>query len=460
MSSTRSNISAKGAIENLLSLGFTQQDAIYELIDNSLDAEATQVRIRLDSASHTLYVDDNGKGMNMEQLTGALCIFDAKPASEKIGTKGVGLKAGHCVLSNEEHSTVIVTKTAQTSRCEIDADWPGAIRRDHWDPRAARGSEEYRHLWTDGCLNPEQGTTAKIPMPVAKFAEFVVSLPTTLKDIGRIYEKYLTAGTRIQVVVDGMPHDPDMSTALGWEGTPTHLRNEVALEIFHNPTTGEKRVYYRHTYGKKWTDMVRNNPDENAKREDVFIRDRQTVEEDGFVRLGDMTLRSSYRPEWNPPLDADGERPPYMPGYIAPCRDGRYLRPMPNEFGSTGDYEGRRVRAAARHAIEFTHANDNLFDIQVNKSNMAPDNIEPLLLKTVRELTQKWVSKVYNAHFKVKTTNPNAEFERALKTKIKRLKEIANANREVFLEEFDEILDELPERLDARYEEEDEDEDE
>lgn len=452
-SSTRNNISAKGTIENLLSLGFTQQNAVDELSDNSLDAGAKRVRIRLDTRASTLYVDDDGKGMDKEQLTRALCINDARPASGTIGTKGLGLKAAQCVLSNEEHATVIISKTANSAtRHEIDADWPAAIRNNHWDPHAARGSEDYRPLWDAGCLNPHYGTTMKIPMPPAEFQRLLTSLPEMLKDIGRTYEKFLNDGKIIRVEVDGASHDPDMSTAMGWEGTPAHLRNEVPLEIFRNPTTGEKRIYYRHTYARKWTDMVRNNPDPAAKREDVFIRDRQTAADDGFVLIASMTLKSAYRPEWNPPMGADGERPPYMPGYLTLCRDGRYLRPLFTEFGASGDYEARRVSASARHSVEFSHVNDDLFDIQVNKSNMTPDNIDPLLLSTVRELTKKWASKVYTTNFKVQVLNPNAAFDRALKSRIKQVKEIANANREVFLEEFDQFLEELRERLDARYE--------
>jgi len=457
-SSTRNNISAAGTITNLLSIGFTQSDAVGELIDNSLDAGAQRVRIRLDTSAHTFHEDDDGKGMDKEQLTGALCINNARPASETIGTKGLGLKAAHCVLSNEEYPTVIISKTANSStRHEIDADWPTAIRNNHWDPHAARGSEDYRPLWDAGCLNPEHGTTMRIPMPPEEFKKLLACLPELRKEIGRTYEKFINAGKMICVEVDGVSYAPDMSTALGWEGTPAHLRNEVPLEMFRNPTTGEKRIYYRHTYARKWTDMVRNNPDPTAKKEEVFIRDRQTAADDGFVLIASMTLKSAYRPEWNPPMGADGERPTYMPGYLAPCRDGRYLRPLFTEFGASGDYEARRVSASARHSLEFSHLNDDLFDIQVNKSNMTPANIDPLLLSTVRELTKKWVSKVYNANFKVQVLNPNAAFDRAVNAKIKQVREIANANREIFLEEFEQMLEELRERLDARYEMVDED---
>jgi len=450
MSSIYNNISAAGTIKNLLSVGFTQQDAVNELNDNAIDAGANQVRIRLDTTTHTLHVDDDGKGMDQDQLTRALCIHDARPASETIGTKGTGLKAGHCVLSNEEHPTVIISKTAHSpTRYEIDADWPGAILRDHWDPRASRGSEEYRPEWDAGCLNPNHGTTMKIPMPPAKFAEFMASLPTTLKDIGRIYEKYLAAGKVIRVEVDGVPYEPDMSTALGWEGTPAHLRNEVTLDILHNPTTGEKRVYYRHsdTYRRRErTEMVRDNPVRNARL--AILRDYLlAVTSEGYVRTATMTLRSTYRPEWNPPVTADGERPAYMPGYTTACRDDRFLRPMPTDFGSDGDYEARRVRAAMRHAIEFTHANDDSFGIQVNKSNLTPANIDAALMETVQRLTKKWASKIYNTHFKVRVEDANAAFENLLKAQIKQLREIARANREVFLEEFREVLEDLPDRL-------------
>ena len=448
MNTTRSNISPSGTIKNLLHLGFTSQDALNELIDNSLDSGATHVRIRFDTTSNTLYVDDDGNGMDRDQLTKALCIYDARPVSENIGLRGAGLKAAHCVLSNEEFPTIIISKTSTSPRCEIDADWPGAITRDYWDPRASRGSDEYRPIWERGCINPDHGTTTKIPMTAAKFSEFLYTLPVTLKDIGRTYEKYINVGKRITIEVDGAVHTPDMSTSLSWEGTSAHLRNEVPITILHNPTTGEKRVYYQHVHRRPdWTDMVRDNPDKTVTPK--ILRDFNTAQEDGFIVLAEMTLRSTYSSEWNPPPNADGEREMYIPGYVSPCRDRRYLRAMPTEFGHAGDYENRRVWASSRHALEFAHTADALIGIQVNKSNLTPENIDPLLLATVYSLAKSWATKIYTKYFKIAQNNPNAEFERRLNRAVKQLKEAAKAsNREIFFEVFEEMMEDLEFRLD------------
>lgn len=450
MSTPRSNISPSGTIKNLLNLGFTPQHAIQEIIDNSLDAESERVRIRLDTTSNTVYVDDDGKGMDIQQLTDALRINNVKPASENIGLRGLGLKAGQCVLSNEEFLTVILSKTATTSRCEIDADWPGAVKNDIWDPRASRGSEEYKPLWEAGCLNPEHGTTMKIPMPEAKFKELLEALPDLLKELARTYETFLDSGRTITMEVDGVVQSLDRSTCLNWNNTPVHLRNEVVIAVLRKPTSNETRVYYHHENTRPaWTDMVHDNPTTDAKPK--LIRDYQSALEDGFVQIASMKLRNAYNPQWNPP-EAGGMRLPYIPGYIAPCRDKRFLQSMKVEFGLSGDYEARRLWASTRHGIEFSHTADELIGVQVNKSDLTPENIHPLLLETVQKLAKKWASKIYTTHFKVARNNPNAEFEKGLKRRMKQVREIANANQDVFFAEFDEILEELRDRLD-KYEE-------
>jgi hypothetical protein len=457
MSSSRSNISPSGTIINFLSLGFTLKDANMELVDNSLDAQAVNVRIRLDTTTKTLYVDDDGHGMDITQLTGALCINNVRPASENIGLRGLGGKAAHCVLSNEEFPTIIVSKTASSSRCEIDADWPGAVRNDVWDPRASRGSEEYKPLWESGCLNPSHGTTTKIPMPESKFNDLVGSLPCLLKELARTYEAFLETGRKIVVEIDGVAQPLDNNTCLGWSGTPAHLRNEVPLTVLRKPATGEVRVYYRHESMKPvWTDMVRFNPNTDAKP--AMLRDYQPSLDDGFVQIDSMTLQSTYRPEWNPP-EADGVRPAYIPGYIAPCRDKRFLQPIKSEFASSGDYEARRLRSSARHGLAFSHTADDLIGVQVNKSALTPENINPVLLDTVQRLAKKWANEIYKTHFKVGRNNPNAEFEKGLKRRMKQLRELAMANQDGFFTEFDEILEDLRERLDAyEYVEDDEEE--
>lgn len=446
MATLRSNISPRGTLKNLLSMGFTDQHAVHELADNSFDAGARNVRIRLDTSTKTLYIDDDGVGMDLAQLTDALRLNNVRPASDHIGLRGIGAKAGQCVLTNEDFASCILSKTASSSRCEIDADWPAALRDDVWDPRASRGSEEYRHLWESGCLNPAHGTTMRIPMPETKFKDMVDSMPSFMRELTRTYESFLNSGKMIRVEVDGVVQPLDWSSCISWDSTSDHLRNEVTMVVLHNRATGETRVYYKHTNNSPaWTEMVRLNPVADATPE--YVRDYQVAVADGFTETTRMVLRSTYNQEWNPPEGDAGARLPYTPGYYTVIRNMRALQPITTEFASSGDFERRRLVASCRHALECSDSADNLVGIQVNKSALTPESIHPLLLATVKFLAKKWAEKTYKTHYKVAVQALNANFTRGLNRRIRQIRELANANQEAFLVEFDEILEELRDRL-------------
>lgn len=453
MSSTRSNISPSGTIKNLLNLGFTLHDAIKEIIDNSLDARATRVRIRLFPSANKIDIDDDGEGMDLIKLTNALRINDVKPASENIGLRGLGLKAAHCVLSNEEDATLIMTKMSKSARCEIDADWPNALKEDYYDPRAIRGSEDNRPIWDAGCINPDHGTTTSIPMPPTKFAELMTSLPELLKSIGFTYEKFINAGKVIEVEVDGVAHPLDMSSALSWETTPNNRRYEVPITILQNPITKESRVYHRHESHKPVrTEMVRYNLNANANPK--ILRDYQSTLDGGFEEIATMKMRGAYNEAWNPPETADNARP--QPGYIALCRDKRFLRPIYNDSAKAGDFGGRGVWEASRHSLEFTHAADDLIRIEVNKSSVTPENIHPLLLETMRKFAKEWSNKIYKAHFRTDTDDPGAELRNTVTRQFRQLKVVIDSRPNEFLNKFDEIYEYLRVRL-GIYGEDDED---
>lgn len=437
---TPNNISSKGTIENLLNQGFTLQDAKNELVDNSFDAGAKQVRIRLTTPDHTFYLDDDAKGMTMDMLLDALCINHTKPASESIGLRGVGLKAGHAVLSNEVSTTRIFSKHVEEDDiCEVKADWPKALAKDVWNPTPTEVSSKRLSVWESGCLTPSHGTVTMIPMPVAWFSAMIDNLPQVLKGLGRTYEAYLNDGKRITVLVDGVEYLPDMSMAVGWETTPAHLRNEVRIEVWRNPETRTLRVYHEHTSLRPiWTDMVRPDP-ANPKK---MLRDYPSAGPSGFVCTGRFLMRSVYNPAWNPPQPNENQRPAFVPGYIAFRRSKRALRPIPMETPTAGDYERRRIVGCSRHTVDFDYTADALVGVQVNKSNVTTENICPELLATVKHLALDWASKVYETNYKSHVEREDMAFERRLKRVFKDLKDRATESRDGFLEVLEDVITE------------------
>lgn len=429
---SHANISSRGTIENLLNLGFTLYDYLNELNDNALDAGARTVLIQIDTSTRTLTVSDDGKGMDKAGLTSALCINNTKPASEAIGLRGLGLKAGLVGLSGGLTSTLILSKKAGCEPCEVEADWPKAMREDLWNPSPAWLSRHYGSIWDKNKLNDEHGTVIWIRLP----EETIQGLKKQdlLTDLGRTYETHLRRGVVMQVAIDGMVQAPLMTRAMGYE--EAEFKTETPLRLLRDPTANETRVYFiHHSLRPIWSDWVRIDPADEKKK----IRDYQTAIESGFVCEGEFTLRSAYNPDWNPPADADGRRAP-CDGYIVPCRDGRYLRTIKGEAPHSYHHQKRRVYDSLRTALDFTHANDNEIGVQVNKSAVTRERINPLLLVTLNRIIMDWVAKLYKDLREIPEVDPAAEFEARIKRAKRQLTSLARARRERFLEEFEQWM--------------------
>jgi len=88
--------------ENLLqsvrSFGYSVETAIADLIDNSITAKASEIRITygIDNYSSFVKIEDNGTGMNEQELINAMKIGSFNPLNERSGTDlgrfGLGLK--------------------------------------------------------------------------------------------------------------------------------------------------------------------------------------------------------------------------------------------------------------------------------------------------------------------------------------------------------------------------------
>jgi hypothetical protein len=85
-------------LQSVRSFGYSIETAIADLIDNSITAEANNIRISygIDRDSSFVRVEDNGRGMNEKQLVNAMKIGSINPLDERhendLGRFGLGLK--------------------------------------------------------------------------------------------------------------------------------------------------------------------------------------------------------------------------------------------------------------------------------------------------------------------------------------------------------------------------------
>lgn len=99
--------------------GYSLSEAIADLVDNSIDAEATQILVRFvrtDEKIARVLIVDNGKGMKDEVLSEAMRFGSksAKPANA-LGKYGFGLKSA----SLSQARIVTVLHVQQTPYCSF-----------------------------------------------------------------------------------------------------------------------------------------------------------------------------------------------------------------------------------------------------------------------------------------------------------------------------------------------------
>ena len=434
-----SSIDIRGIQNGILHLGFTNIDAIEELVDNEVDAGATKVRIHFTSATTTISIAGNGRGMTKSALKRSMCYFGAKAASEQAGVFGLGENAGHLQLSGGLTPTYTVTRAeGEEDIMELVADWPTSAASGKWEPETGGVLEKRRQLWNRFAIDPlGKGSLKHIQMPPEKFAEVVGNLQNLLLEIGFAYESHLRDGKTIEVYVDGVVHSPDMGLTLNYETTPAARRCETPIELWRKGD--EERVYYRHISQKPaYVGMVRETKGSQAK-----IPDYATAGTEGFVKVASFLFRSVYSMDSNPPAVPGQPRGDVVPGYVALCRDRRTLCRLPGILPSNfQEYEDRRVVGATRHWLSFGYRESEMMGVMVDKSHVREAKVHKLLLDTVHELGKRWSKRYYQTiKAEAAAMAPESELSLRIRRAAAMLKRLAETHGDAYLDDFDNLTD-------------------
>ena len=127
--------SAKRLINSLRDLGYEFSTAVAELIDNSIEADATEVSIKVefDGENSWVMIADNGKGMSAEKLKEAMRYGSASIYNERsLGKFGLGLKTAS--FSQSKH-WLVATRSDFPDNDIISFKWDldHVNRTDRWE---------------------------------------------------------------------------------------------------------------------------------------------------------------------------------------------------------------------------------------------------------------------------------------------------------------------------------------
>ena len=128
MSSRKINITPdKSLIKKLGLVGYRTEQAVAELIDNSIDARLNgteHIEVRLDFKLGHITVSDDGSGMDLDGLRDALTIARETKGEGKLGQFGLGMKSACSSLGK----SFVLTTSTPDSQSVFSAKYD----EDHW----------------------------------------------------------------------------------------------------------------------------------------------------------------------------------------------------------------------------------------------------------------------------------------------------------------------------------------
>lgn len=121
--------------------GYTPQTALADIIDNSLSADATEIRIDISEqidGSSKVYITDNGKGMSKDRLKVALAFGSPEDIqNSRLSKFGFGMKTASLEVSPKGFSVLTRSKengqTSAASLLEVDQEGTGSLNARMWN---------------------------------------------------------------------------------------------------------------------------------------------------------------------------------------------------------------------------------------------------------------------------------------------------------------------------------------
>jgi hypothetical protein len=210
---------ASPVIQSLRAIGYSLETAVADIIDNSLDAKATQISIDMHWGEERSYIriEDNGRGMTEQELTNAMRLGSKNPldkrGAKELGRFGMGLKTASFSLG--QRLTVLSKKENKVHiRC-----WDLEVvqEKNEWQLLKSAYSESLPLL---GSIEVFSGTIVLIekldrivqsPFTANKQKKFYRQIHFLEKHLQMVFHRFLEGNGRIRVTLNGnvlLPWDP------------------------------------------------------------------------------------------------------------------------------------------------------------------------------------------------------------------------------------------------------------
>ena len=223
----------KSLVKKLGLSGYRTEQALAELVDNSIDARIDghreDIAVRLDFDDRSISVSDDGHGMDGERLADAMVIAKGAKDGGKLGRFGMGMKGACSALGERFEITTSPVGSKKWYRARYDqTEWLGDKSKG-WDNFEIRetGPDPGQEDWHGTRVEVSLLTVRLYPNQVSRFRE----------RFGVRYSPYLEGGqVRIRInTVECRPSVPELDDGHGWStldiplGSVQRIRGRLAL---------------------------------------------------------------------------------------------------------------------------------------------------------------------------------------------------------------------------------------
>lgn len=224
---------ANAVIHSLRSIGYSIETAIADIIDNSIDADAKEIKADMVWTSQNDYIriEDDGFGMDEETLVQAMKIGSHNPLDQRgrkiLGRFGMGLKTASFSIGKRLTVKSKTTEGMSFTRC-WDLDYIGETN--NWTLLMQPFNKESEELL--GEITGESGTIVLIenldrlvnaPFTEKKANKFFNKIGDVEKHLSMVFHRFLEGPGKVSLKLNGnvlVPWDPFLTREFATQELP------------------------------------------------------------------------------------------------------------------------------------------------------------------------------------------------------------------------------------------------
>lgn len=225
--------------------------ALGDLLDNSLDASATRVVIRVDKQAKRVSVIDNGEGCAEPHRMLQSGYTTKRNKKNQLGRYGVGLKHASFYFCGETGQTTILTSTEGSHR-QVRVCWGDVVRSGKWEIDAVRSVDDQEAAHA---LPELRGTSVQFASVRSGFLSSL-QLESMLASFEFVFSPALRDGRQIEFDIGGKrrvlaaSRDPVWSESMEFDVQIGHRKARVRAGIKAKNDTS-RRVGMSFGYGHR-----------------------------------------------------------------------------------------------------------------------------------------------------------------------------------------------------------------